>query len=185
MSAATGENRRKHKLSLPVVQCVPSIEPCILPCLTRIRYLSVLRYPSVICCSYLPCLPAENTYLLTVPAYLPTLPYLRCLYSVQLIVTKLHINTSASCSYVQLLQTIKLNIYLENQTATMVHLAPIPNDSEIQQPAKGSPKIPFPELDDNEMSTSVYGSRYAAQDLPHTEMPEKEMPKDVAYKMIK
>ncbi|KAK1961292.1 glutamate decarboxylase [Colletotrichum sublineola] len=34
-------------------------------------------------------------------------------------------------------------------------------------------------------TTSVYGSRFAAEDLPKTEMPENEMPKDVAYRMIK
>ncbi|KAK2055777.1 glutamate decarboxylase [Colletotrichum caudatum] len=34
-------------------------------------------------------------------------------------------------------------------------------------------------------TTSVYGSRFANQDLPRTEMPENEMPRDVAYRMIK
>ncbi|KAK2049935.1 glutamate decarboxylase [Colletotrichum somersetense] len=34
-------------------------------------------------------------------------------------------------------------------------------------------------------TTSVYGSRFANQDLPRTEMPENEMPKDIAYRMIK
>jgi glutamate decarboxylase len=38
---------------------------------------------------------------------------------------------------------------------------------------------------DDEFSTSVYGSRFAAEDLPSHEMPEKEMPKDIAYRMIK
>ena len=38
---------------------------------------------------------------------------------------------------------------------------------------------------EDEFSTSVYGSRFAAQDLPSHEMPEKEMPKEVAYRMIK
>lgn len=38
---------------------------------------------------------------------------------------------------------------------------------------------------EDEFSTSVYGSRFAAEDLPAHEMPEKEMPKEVAYRMIK
>ena len=38
---------------------------------------------------------------------------------------------------------------------------------------------------DDEFSTSVYGSRFAADDLPSHEMPEKEMPKEIAYRMIK
>ena len=38
---------------------------------------------------------------------------------------------------------------------------------------------------DDEFSTSVYGSRFAAEDLPSHEMPEKEMPRDIAYRMIK
>ncbi|KAK2023395.1 glutamate decarboxylase [Colletotrichum zoysiae] len=39
--------------------------------------------------------------------------------------------------------------------------------------------------EDDSFTTSVYGSRFANQDLPRTEMPENEMPKDVAYRMIK
>ncbi|KAL8243898.1 hypothetical protein R6Q59_010156 [Mikania micrantha] len=38
---------------------------------------------------------------------------------------------------------------------------------------------------DDEFSSSVYGSRFAAEDLPSHEMPEKEMPKDIAYRMIR
>lgn len=37
----------------------------------------------------------------------------------------------------------------------------------------------------DEYSTSIYGSSFAAQDLPYHEMPEKEMPKEIAYRMIK
>lgn len=69
----------------------------------------------------------------------------------------------------------------------MVHLAPIPNDKEVDKDplVDGMKKIKFPEPTENEMSTSVYGSHFATQDLPKTEMPEREMPKDIAYKMIK
>lgn len=38
---------------------------------------------------------------------------------------------------------------------------------------------------EDDFSTSVYGSRFAAQDLPAHEIPEKEMPRDVAYRLIK
>jgi hypothetical protein len=38
---------------------------------------------------------------------------------------------------------------------------------------------------EDEFSTSVYGSRFAAEDLPSHEMPEREMPKEIAYRMIK
>lgn len=38
---------------------------------------------------------------------------------------------------------------------------------------------------EDEFSTSVYGSRFAAIDLPTHEIPEKEMPRDIAYRMIK
>lgn len=42
----------------------------------------------------------------------------------------------------------------------------------------------FVELSD-EFTTSVYGSRFAAQTLPRDEMPEEEMPREIAYRMIK
>ena len=37
----------------------------------------------------------------------------------------------------------------------------------------------------DEFTSSVYGSRFAAQDLPNHEMPEGEMPREIAYRMIK
>ena len=37
----------------------------------------------------------------------------------------------------------------------------------------------------DEFTTSVYGSRFAAQELPTTKMPECQMPREVAYRMIK
>ncbi|KAM7216874.1 glutamate decarboxylase [Rhypophila decipiens] len=39
--------------------------------------------------------------------------------------------------------------------------------------------------DEDNFVSSVYGSRFAGADLPRHEMPEKEMPKEVAYRMIK
>jgi glutamate decarboxylase len=38
---------------------------------------------------------------------------------------------------------------------------------------------------EDRFTTSVYGSKFAAEDLPKHEMPENEMPKEVAYRMIK
>jgi glutamate decarboxylase len=42
---------------------------------------------------------------------------------------------------------------------------------------------PDDELDD--FTATVYGSKYASEDLPKHEMPEREMPPQVAYRMIK
>lgn len=62
----------------------------------------------------------------------------------------------------------------------MVHLATIPADEEV------SASLKLPEtLTQNNFTTSVYGSKFAAQELPKHEIPEEEMPKDVAYRMIK
>jgi glutamate decarboxylase len=42
-----------------------------------------------------------------------------------------------------------------------------------------------PEDEADDYTATVYGSRYAAEDLPRHEMPDKEMPPQVAYRMIK
>ena len=68
----------------------------------------------------------------------------------------------------------------------MVHLGKVPTDKDIEKPVIDALK----ELDlsnpgDDEFTSSVYGSRYAAVDLPKHEMPETEMPREVAYRMIK
>lgn len=76
----------------------------------------------------------------------------------------------------------------------MVHLARVgtlgPGNQDFGLPKRQStvPGLEHISLDppgEDEFSTSVYGSKFAAQDLPHHEMPEKEMPKDVAYRLIK
>lgn len=69
----------------------------------------------------------------------------------------------------------------------MVHLSQVPNAAAADaQIVEGLDKADFfaPDEEDG-VHASVYGSRYAAADLPRTEMPEKEMPRDVAYRMIK
>jgi glutamate decarboxylase len=68
----------------------------------------------------------------------------------------------------------------------MVHLAKIKNDSEVRKPpTEGMSELSLKAPGDDVFSTSVYGSRFAAEDLPAHEMPETEMPKEVAYRMIK
>jgi hypothetical protein len=71
-------------------------------------------------------------------------------------------------------------------TSTMVHLGKVATDQDIKDSK-------LPELenldigaeDQNEITTSVYGSRFAAQDLPKHEMPDGEMPREMAYRLIK
>lgn len=78
----------------------------------------------------------------------------------------------------------------------MVHLsavnhdpapAPDPGAGPSSRPAdtaQSSSLLGLPS-DADEFSTSVYGSRFACQELPRTRMPEDQMPRDVAYRMIK
>ncbi|KIW88911.1 glutamate decarboxylase [Cladophialophora bantiana CBS 173.52] len=79
----------------------------------------------------------------------------------------------------------------------MVHLAQVTKDpskgesSEFGHPRRRASVVPGLEHisleppGEDEFSTSVYGSRFAAEDLPSHEIPEKEMPKEIAYRMIK
>jgi glutamate decarboxylase len=69
----------------------------------------------------------------------------------------------------------------------MVHLATVPKDSAINVPlVKGMDKLTLDTGREPDcFTTSVYGSKFAAEDLPKHEMPEHEMPKEVAYRMIK
>ncbi|KAF2084037.1 glutamate decarboxylase [Saccharata proteae CBS 121410] len=67
----------------------------------------------------------------------------------------------------------------------MVHLASIQNDKAANAPlVEGMENLNFA-VDEDTLTASVYGSRFAAEDLPRHEMPEREMPKEVAYRMIK
>ena len=75
----------------------------------------------------------------------------------------------------------------------MVHLASVKRDPHkgAEAPQRRSSIVPGLEHisleppGEDEFSTSVYGSRFAAQDLPAHEIPEREMPKEIAYRMIK
>jgi hypothetical protein len=72
----------------------------------------------------------------------------------------------------------------------MVHLNRIATTKEVgdaqnhfEQPKSSINLMPDDDADD--YSSTVYGSRYAAEDLPRHEMPDKEMPPSVAYRLIK
>ena len=69
----------------------------------------------------------------------------------------------------------------------MVHLSTIPHEDEINADiVKAVKKVHLQLANDEDcFTTSVYGSKFAAIDLPKHEMPEGEMPKEVAYRMIK
>lgn len=68
----------------------------------------------------------------------------------------------------------------------MVHLATIPTDEEVNAPlVAGVKDLSIKPLSENNFTTSVYGSKFAAQELPKHEIPEDEMPKEIAYRMIK
>lgn len=68
----------------------------------------------------------------------------------------------------------------------MVHLQTIKPKDDVNKIADGIKKVHLQLAnDDDSFTTSVYGSRFAAQDLPRHEMPEHEMPREVAYRMIK
>lgn len=69
----------------------------------------------------------------------------------------------------------------------MVHLASVPNDKDVQAPlVEGLENVKLEQAPDDDYATvCVYGSRFAAEELPRHEMPEQEMPKEIAYRMIK
>ncbi|KAI1506734.1 glutamate decarboxylase [Biscogniauxia marginata] len=68
----------------------------------------------------------------------------------------------------------------------MVHLVSIPKESETSGLPEAVKKISLQlSNEEDSFTTSVYGSKFAAEDLPKHEMPEGEMPKEIAYRMIK
>ncbi|KAL8694930.1 MAG: hypothetical protein Q9218_000501 [Villophora microphyllina] len=69
----------------------------------------------------------------------------------------------------------------------MVHLASVPSDAAAKRGSvvEGMENIKIDEPNEDEVTASVYGSRFASQELPQHEMPEHEMPKEVAYRMIR
>ncbi|CAD6440143.1 916773e4-e827-48b8-8029-2a92faa957d6 [Sclerotinia trifoliorum] len=69
----------------------------------------------------------------------------------------------------------------------MVHLSQIPSEQTVTAPlVEGLEKLTMAaSSEEDAFTTSIYGSKFAARDLPRHEMPEGEMPKEVAYRMIK
>lgn len=68
----------------------------------------------------------------------------------------------------------------------MVHLGRVATDKDLAEKlVPGLEKLDIGVPDEDEFSTNVYGSRYADTDLPKHEMPEGEMPREIAYRMIK
>ncbi len=76
----------------------------------------------------------------------------------------------------------------------MVHLAGVPTDNHLSKTekddkstlTKGIEKLQLSSsASADDFTTSVYGSKFAAEDLPKHVMPESSMPKEVAYRMIK
>jgi glutamate decarboxylase len=68
----------------------------------------------------------------------------------------------------------------------MVHLGRVATDKDLADrvtPGLEKLRLGVPEEDD--ATVSVYGSRFAALDLPKHDMPENEMPREAAYRMIK
>lgn len=72
----------------------------------------------------------------------------------------------------------------------MVHLGCVQNDSHAPQKTsapdiKGLQLGPPDTLDEDATTSNVYGSSFASRELPTHEMPDDEMPREVAYRLIK
>ncbi|RMX94651.1 hypothetical protein D0868_12179, partial [Hortaea werneckii] len=71
----------------------------------------------------------------------------------------------------------------------MVHLGRVFTDKDIADnnilPDIDEQALGPGGIDENEFTTSVYGSVHAARDLPKHQMPDDEMPREIAYRMIK
>lgn len=69
----------------------------------------------------------------------------------------------------------------------MVHLAKVHHEADQDDAlARRIDTIKLDDVDtEDHFSATVYGTRFATQQLPQHEMPDKEMPREVAYRMIK
>ena len=68
----------------------------------------------------------------------------------------------------------------------MVHLGRVKTDKDLSEHLiPGLEDITLDSPGADEFTASVYGSRFAATDIPKHEMPEDEMPREVAYRLIK
>ncbi|KAI5289325.1 hypothetical protein KEM54_004074 [Ascosphaera aggregata] len=69
----------------------------------------------------------------------------------------------------------------------MVHLQVVRGDSKEENKSQFTIDLDEEALngDRDQFMSSVYGSHFAIEDLPSSSLPDKEMPKEVAYRMIK
>lgn len=67
----------------------------------------------------------------------------------------------------------------------MVHLARVHRDSDLDSTIKRVDSIKLDTTEEDDFYSSVYGTRFAVEQLPQNEMPDGEMPREVAYRMIK
>jgi len=73
----------------------------------------------------------------------------------------------------------------------MVHINRVATTKEVSDEKSKFESAPeskinlHPDDDADDYTATVYGSRYAEEDLPRHEMPDKEMPPAVAYRLIK
>ncbi|KAE8350093.1 pyridoxal phosphate-dependent transferase [Aspergillus coremiiformis] len=67
----------------------------------------------------------------------------------------------------------------------MVHLAQVHRNSDLSDTINRVDSINLENTDEDGFYSSVYGTRFATEQLPQNEMPEREMPREVAYRMIK
>lgn len=68
----------------------------------------------------------------------------------------------------------------------MVHLHSVENDEVANaSPVPGVEPVKYEQIPEHDANCTIYGSRFAAEELPRHEMPEREMPKEVAYRLIK
>jgi len=73
-----------------------------------------------------------------------------------------------------------------NRVATTKEVADAKDQFEPAAASSSKSKINLmPDDEADDYTATVYGSRYATEDLPRHEMPEKEMPAQIAYRMIK
>lgn len=68
----------------------------------------------------------------------------------------------------------------------MVHLGRVENDKDLNDKViPGLEDLSFQSVPGEDESTNVYGSRFAAADLPRHAIAEESMPREIAYRMIK
>jgi glutamate decarboxylase len=64
----------------------------------------------------------------------------------------------------------------------MSHLSTV--HSHKTQPGK-APRVELSADEEDTFTTSDYGSRFACMELPRHQLPNSEMPRDIAYRLIK